>query len=210
MKFKLLLAAFILSCSGVWAQTTVTQQVVASDGSAARGTVFIRITAPCSYAGSYVGNRTVAVPFYPTGSPAVTTFTTALMPNVGTDGTFTGTGACSGTSYTASWQYSDGSTSPLEMWRVPVSSTAVTVDAVKVYTLPVYTTPINPSQISTAGGSFGQAMCIGASGWGPGSCGGSGGGGISGAATWAQIEAGTAGSGDITGNMTWDEIEAGQ
>lgn len=159
-------------CAPLWATTTtVTQTLVGPDGNPASGNAAIHITAACSYAGSYVGDKTITVKFSPSGSPAVTTFTVALVPNVAADGTINGSGGCAGTSYTVSWNFTGGVQLPSETWVVPVSPTPVSIDAVKTGPVAPPTTTINPSQISTAGGTVGQTMCLTTSGWAPGSCG---------------------------------------
>ena len=178
----------LLVACGAFGQTTVTQTVVGPDGLPGKGTVYIRISAACSYGGNYVGNKTLAVKFAPAGSPAVTTFSVSLIPNVGTNGSFGGSGACAGTSYTASWAFDGGATQPVETWQVPVSGIPVSVDSVKTGPLPAPATPLNPSQISTAGGTVGQAMCITSSGWAAGNCGG-GGSGTS--VTWRGVWSGS-------------------
>ena len=166
----------------VAATTTVTQPIVGPDGQPGSGVAYIRITAPCSYGGSYVGEKTITVKFAPSGSPPATTFSVALVPNVGTNGSIGGSGACAGTSYTVSWAFAGGPVQPAETWVVPVSATPVTVDAVKTGPLPAPASQINPSQISAGGGTVGQAMCLTISGWAAGACGGDGGG-----ATWGSI-----------------------
>jgi hypothetical protein len=166
----------------VAATTTVTQPIVGPDGQPASGVAYIRITAPCSYSGSYVGERTITVKFAPSGSPPATTFSVALVPNVGTNGSIGGSGACAGTSYTVSWAFAGGQNQPPETWLVPVSATPVSIDAVKTGPVPLPAVQINPSQISAAGGTIGQAMCLTISGWAAGACGGGGGG-----ATWGSI-----------------------
>ena len=203
---KLLLALFAAATSFA-ATTTVSQTVIGPDGQPGTGVAYIRITAPCSYGGSYVGERTITVKFAPSGSPAVTTFSVALVPNVGTDGSFGGTGACAGTSYTVSWAFAGGQNQPPETWLVPVSATPVSIDAVKTGPLPLPAVQINPSQISAAGGTIGQAMCMTISGWAAGVCGG-GGGGLSATCTWSALEAGSCGAGSLTAVMTWAQIEA--
>lgn len=157
----LIMGAGLLSA----ATTTVTQAVIGPDGLPASGTVYIRITAACSYGGSYVGIKTLAVRFYPTAP-----FTINLVPNVGLDGTFGGSGACAGTSYTASWTFVGGATQPVETWRVPVSGSPVTVDSVKTGPIPVPPTQLSPSQISSGGATTGQTMCWSGTSWGTGSC----------------------------------------
>ena len=51
------------------ATTTVTQPIAGPDGQPGSGVAYIRITAPCSYGGSYVGERTITVKFAPSGRP---------------------------------------------------------------------------------------------------------------------------------------------
>jgi hypothetical protein len=175
MKIRTLLLAGLVLCVPLWATTTtVTQTLVGPDGLPASGTVYIRITAACSYAGSYIGTKTLALKFGPSGSPAVTTFSTALVPNVAPDGTLNGSGGCAGTSYTVSWAFTGGAQQPVETWVVPVSGVPLSIDAVKTGPVTAPTTPLNPSQLSTAGGTVGQAMCVTSSGWAPGNCGGGG------------------------------------
>jgi hypothetical protein len=192
------------------ATTTVTQPIVGPDGQPGSGVAYIRITAPCSYGGSYVGERTITVKFAPSGSPPATTFSVALVPNVGTNGSFGGTGACAGTSYTVSWVFTGGQAQSAETWLVPVSATPVSIDVVKTGPVPAPAAQINPSQISAAGGTIGQAMCLTISGWAAGACGGGGGGGsgLSATCTWSALEAGSCGAGSLTAVMTWAQIEA--
>ena len=185
------------------ATTTVSQTVIGPDGQPGTGVAYIRITAPCSYGGSYVGERTITVKFAPSGSPAVTTFSVALVPNVGTDGSFGGTGACAGTSYTVSWAFAGGQNQPPETWLVPVSATPVSIDAVKTGPVPLPAVQINPSQISTEGGTVGNNMCLTVSGWAAGVC-------VPVASVFGRTGAVTAASGDYTasqvglGNVTND------
>jgi hypothetical protein len=93
---------------------------------------------------------------------------------------------------------------------VPVSATPVLIDAVKTGPVPLPAVQINPSQISAAGGTIGQAMCLTISGWAAGACGGGGGGGsgLSATCTWSALEAGSCGAGSLTAVMTWAQIEA--
>ena len=94
-------------------------------------------------------------------------FIVSLEPNVGA--------SPSGTSYTVSWSLA-GSPNTTYRWYVPVSNTPVGLATVQfpIPGLVGITAIVNPTQLTQAGASLGQAMCWLGNYWGPGSCGGGG------------------------------------
>jgi hypothetical protein len=89
--------------------------------------------------------------------------------------------------YTAIYNITpSGCTATYETWIVPVAAAAVNLAAVRSITVPI---PVGiglipPAWLAQSGATVGQAMCwLGSGAWGPGSCGGGGGG-----ATWGSID----------------------
>jgi hypothetical protein len=97
--------------------TTVTETVIAPDGSLASGQAIITISYPCQSGTDHVGGKPIVANF------SNGAFTISLVPN--------DTCTPGPTTYSVSWVLSGG-TQWTETWAVPTSSTPVTVDDVIV------------------------------------------------------------------------------
>ena len=178
---KLIIAFLILSVGAMASTTRINIPVIGPNGLPARGVAEFMISAACSYGGSYVGMQTIQKPFSPDRMTGITTLSVDLVPNVGTDGTLTGTGACAGTTYSVTWHLDGGVVQPIETWAVPVSATPLTIAPI---TGPVPAPPaqLQLAQIPQAGATVGQCLMWNGSAWAPGTCGA---GGASPAISWS-------------------------
>jgi hypothetical protein len=152
--------SILLLCAvAAWAQTTiVTGPVTGPDGKATTGTVYISISAPCTYSGNQVVQKTIEAALVPSGNPQVTTLAITLVPNAG---------GCVGTSYTVSWAIT-GMARFSTSWVVPISLTPVTIASVTQGTVPPAPAQLNPSQIMQNGATPGQGLVWNSiTGWTP-------------------------------------------
>ena len=114
MKALLILLAAGLACGQTL--TTITDQVVGPDGQPVNGQASVLLNGACQSANDYVGPKSITV-FVANG-----VFTVSLVPN---------SGGCSNTAYGVQWALAGGA-HWIETWKVPVSSTPLTINEVLV------------------------------------------------------------------------------